>query len=92
MSDWDLITEYIANAMQAVDKAHEAVNDLRETSTPEAFDAFRSQLGDLTEHLAKLQTALENQDIFAFEELADWLTNIFGGSHPGYRRTPRMTT
>jgi len=90
MSDWDQITEYIFNAMQAVDKAHEVANDLRETATLEAFDEFRSQLDELTEHLTKLKSVLENQDIFVFEELADWLTNAFGGTHPGYRRTPRM--
>ena len=90
MTDWDMITEYIFNAMQAVDKAHEVSNDLRETATPEAFDEFRSQMDELTDHLTKLKSALENQDIFVFEELADWLTNAFGGTHPGYRRTPRM--
>ena len=90
MTDWDLITEYIHNAMQAVDKAHEVSNGLRESATPEAFDEFRSQMNELTEHLTKLQTVLDNQETFALEEMADWLTNAFGGRRPEYRRTPRM--
>jgi len=90
MTDWDLISEYIQNAMRAVDEAHEATNDLREKATPEALDDFRSHLVELTEHLTKLQTALNNQGIFALEEMADWLTSVFGDKHIEYRRTPRM--
>jgi hypothetical protein len=90
MTDWDLITEYIHNAMQAVDKAHEVSNDLRENATPEVFDEFRSHMNELTEHLTKLQKVLDNQGAFAFEEMADWLNTAFEGRHPGYRRTPRM--
>ena len=90
MTDWDLITEYIQNAMHAVDKAHEVTNGLRENATPEAFDEFRTQLGDLTEHLTKLQAVLDNQEAFALDEMADWLSTAFGGRRPEYRRTPRM--
>lgn len=90
MTDWDLINEYIHNAMQAVDKAHEVTNDLRKNATPEVFDEFRAQMAELTEHLTKLQTVLDHQDAFALEEMADWLSTIFGGRHAEYRRTPRM--
>lgn len=90
MTDWDLITEYIHNAMQAVDKAHEVTNDLREKATPQAFDQFRAQMGELTEHLTRLQAVLDNQEAFALEEMADWLSTAFGGHRPEYRRTPRM--
>ena len=90
MTDWDLITEYINNAMQAVDKAHEVTNGLRENATPETFDEFRSKLGELTEHLAKLQNVINNQEAFALDEIANWLNTVFGGRHPEYRRTPRM--
>ncbi len=90
MTDWDLITEYIQNAMQAVDKVHEVANDLRENATPKVFDEFRSQMSELTEHLTKLQTVLDNQEAFALEELADWLSTTLGGKRPEYRRTPRM--
>jgi hypothetical protein len=92
MNDWDLISEYIHNAMQAVDKAHEASNGLRENATPETFDQFRAQMQELTEHLIKLQTVLDNQEAFALDEMADWLSTAFRGKRPEYRHTPRMET
>jgi len=92
MTDWNLITEYIHNAMQAVDRAHEVSNGLREKATPENFDQFRVQMQELTEHLTKLQTVLDNQEAFALDEMADWLSAAFGGKRPDYRRTPRMET
>ena len=47
MTDWDLITEQIQNAMQAVDRAHEASENLRNHATPEAFDEFKDQMREL---------------------------------------------
>ena len=90
MTDWDLITEYIHNAMQAVDKAHEATNGLRENATAETLDKFREQMAKLTEHLTNLQKVLDNQEAFALEELADRLSTLLGGKRPEYRSTPRM--
>jgi len=90
MTDWDEITEYIHNAMRAVDDAHEVSNKLRENGTPEVFDEFRAQMQELTEHLTKFQTVLNNQEAFALDEAADWLSKVFGGDEPSYRRTPRM--
>jgi len=90
MTDWDQITEYIQNAMRAVDKTHEVSSELRENATPEVFDEFRTQMQELIEHLTKLQTVLDNQEAFALDEAADWLSKVFGGEEPSYRRTPRM--
>jgi hypothetical protein len=90
MTDWDLITEYIYNAMHVVDKAHVASRQLRENANPETFDNFRAQLEELTEHLTQLQVVLNNQEAFALDELADWLSKGFTGKTAEYRRTPRM--
>lgn len=90
MTDWDLITEYIHNAMQAVDEAHGASHDLREKATPEAFDEFRAQMQELIEHLTKLQTVLDNEEAFAVDELVDWISKAYTGKPSDYRRTPRM--
>ena len=90
MTDWDQITEYIQNAMQSMDKAHEVTNELRENGNPEVFDEFRAQMQELTKHLTKLQTVLDNQEAFALDEIADWLSKVFGGEESSYRRTPRM--
>lgn len=90
MTDWDLMVEYIQRAMDAVDKAHEATNDLRQEVTPETLDEFREQMTELSEHLGKLQTVLNNQEAFALDEMADWLSKAFTGNLSEYRRTPRM--
>lgn len=90
MTDWDLMTEHIHTAMHVVDKAHAASRQLRENANPETFDNFRAQLQELTEHLTELQTVLNNQEAFALDELADWLSKAFTGQLSPYRRTPRM--
>jgi hypothetical protein len=90
MMDWDLMTEYIQNAMQAVEKAHDAANGLRENTNRETLDQFRRQMAELTDHLSKLQNVLEHQDTFVLEELADRLSALMSGKRPEYRRTPRM--
>jgi hypothetical protein len=63
---------------------------LRENANPETFDNFRAQLEELTEHLTNLQTVLNNQEAFALDEMADWLSKAFSGKRSEYRRTPRM--
>jgi hypothetical protein len=88
--DWDLMVEYIQTAMQAVDKAHEASDELRENTTPENLAQFRKDINELTEHLAQLKTVLDNQEAFAVDELTDWLSQAFQGTPSQYRRTPRM--
>ncbi len=90
MTDWDLMVEYIQRAMDAVEKAHQATDDLRENATPETFDEFREKLDELTEHLTRLQTVLNNQEAFALDEIADMLSSAFTGNPSDYRRTPRM--
>ena len=90
MTDWDLMTEHIHTAMHVVDKAHVASRQLRENANPETFDNFRAQLNELTEHLTQLQTVLNNQEAFALDEMADWLSKAFTGKPSEYRRTPRM--
>jgi CHAD domain-containing protein len=82
--------EYIQQAMDAVDKAHEATSELRENATPEALDQFRIEIDKLTERLTQLQTVLNNEEAFAVDELADWLSEAFTGNRLEYRRTPRM--
>lgn len=90
MTDWDLMTEYIHNAMHIVDKAHAASRQLRENANPETFDNFRAQMQELIEDLNKLQTVLNNQEAFAVDEFAGWLSKAFTGRPSDYRRTPRM--
>ena len=90
MTDWDLMTEYIQNAIHVVDRAHTASRQLRENANPETFDNFRAQMQELTENLTNLQTVLNNQEAFAVDEFTDWLSKAFTGRPSEYRRTPRM--
>jgi hypothetical protein len=90
MTDWDMILENIRNAMQAVDEAHEASHDLRTNATPDTFDEFRVKMAELTEHLTRLQTVLNNEEAFAMDELVDWISKTYTGKPSEYRRTPRM--
>jgi hypothetical protein len=90
MTDWDMMTENIRNAMQALDEAQKAKDALRSQPTPDKFDAFRSEMQELTEHLTKLQTVLKNEESFVVDELADWLSQVFTGHRADYRHTPRM--
>lgn len=90
MTDWELMVESIQRAMTAVDKAHETTSELRKGITPERLDQFQQQMRELTEHLTRLQTVLNNQEAFALDELADWLSRAFSENPSPYRRTPRM--
>jgi vacuolar-type H+-ATPase subunit I/STV1 len=87
MTDWDLMVEYIQQAMQGLDKAHEATRELREKVTPESIDQFQRQMEELKEQLTKLQTVLDNQEAFALDEQADRRSQAFSGRQFDYRRT-----
>jgi hypothetical protein len=90
MTDWDLITETIHNAMYGVDKAHAATRQVRANATPENIDNFLAEMQELSENLTNLETVLNHQEAFAVDELTDWLSKAFTGKPSDYRRTPRM--
>ncbi len=83
MTDWDLMTEYIQNAMYELDKAHVATRQVRENATPETLDNFLAQMQELTENLTNLQTVLNHQEVFVADELTDWLSRAFTGQPSG---------
>jgi len=90
MTDWDLIVEYIKNAMQAVDKAHEASEKLRNEVTLDTFDEFRAHMQELCEHLSALKYALEHSSTYTMDELVDVLSMMYSGKRAAYRRTQRL--
>jgi len=90
MSDLTLIAEYIVNAMQAVDEAHDATQDLRVKNDHAAFDAFRARMIELHDHLSKLKMVLDNEEAFAMDELMDAMSKAYSGHRADYRKTPRM--
>ncbi|MCL4530151.1 MAG: hypothetical protein M1282_12135 [Chloroflexi bacterium] len=91
MTDWDQIIEYIHNAMQAVDEAHQASNELKENANHETFNGFRGKMEELEEHLRKLKVVLDNEEAYVMDELMEALSKVYSGHGTDYRRTPRMT-
>ena len=92
MTDWDLIVEQIQNAMQAVDQAHEASENLRNQATPETIDEFTTQMQELCEHLSLMKKVLEHTSTYAMDELVDALSQMQSGKPAAYRRTQHIGT
>lgn len=90
MSDMTLIAEDILNAMQAVEEAHKAAEELRAKTDHPAFDAFRAKMLELQDHLSKLKLVLDNEEAFAMDELMDAMSKVYSGHRADYRKTPRM--
>ena len=90
MSDLTLIAEDILEAMQAVEDAHKAAQDLRAKNNHIAFDAFRNRMVELQDRLSKLKMVLDNEEAFAMDELMDAMSKAYSGHRADYRKTPRM--
>jgi hypothetical protein len=90
MTDWNEMVEFIHNAMQAVDEAHGASQELKQNTNHDTFDAFRAKMEELQEHLGKLKMVLDNEEAYAVDELVDALSRAYSGHKAGYRKTPRM--
>lgn len=90
MTDWDRITEEIQNAMEALDLAQQARENLKENNTLAAVDDFKDQLGSLYDHLEKIKYVWEHEFDFSMDELSDLLSQVFTGRPAAYRHSPRM--
>ncbi len=90
MTDWDEMLEYIHSAMQAVDRAHTAAEQLKQDTNHANFDAFCTRMAELQERQIKMKTVLDNEEAYAVDELVDALSMMFSGHPAAYRRTPRM--
>ena len=92
MTDWDLIIEYMQNAMKAVDHAQEAGENLRNHTTPETFDEFRDHMEELCSHLSALKNVLEHGGTYTMDEMMDALSEMFSGKPAAYRKTQHIET
>jgi dihydroorotase len=90
MTDWDQIVEHIQNAMQAVDQAHEASENLRNHTTPETLDEFKAHMEELCEHLSALKMVMEHTTAYTMDELVDVLSQMYSGKPAAYRRTQHL--
>ena len=90
MTDWDQIAEYIHNAMQAVDQAQAAGENLRNDTSQETLDAFKLQMEALGEHLIALKNVIEHTSTFSMDELVDVLSKMYNCKPAAYRRTQHI--
>ena len=90
MSDWNEIVDFIHDPTQAVDEAHGASEESKQTTNPDTFDPFRAKMEELHEHLSNLKTVLDDAGAFVIDELMDALSKAYSGHEADYRRTPRM--
>lgn len=87
MTDWYSMVESIHDAMQAVEKAHEASETLCEKSDRENIQNFQIRMQELSKRLEQMQEILSHEDTYTLDELAD----VFGqmlGDRKTYHRIP----
>jgi uncharacterized protein YukE len=87
MSEWELIVERIQATMQAVDKAHEAVESLREKADREALEKFQAEMKTLHERLEQMQQILNHEATYMEDELVEAMGAALG-ARTGYHRIP----
>jgi hypothetical protein len=87
MTDWETIVEHIQAAMQAMDKAHEAGEDLRENGDRAALKKFQAEMKALYERLEQMQQILTHEDIYMEDEAVEAIRAALGAP-TGYHRIP----
>ena len=87
MTDRDLMVEHIQAALQAVEQAHAAGEELKNGADAEKLDAFRAKMLALEEHLKLMKTILAHEGTYVMDELAASLAKTLG-EREGYHRIP----
>jgi len=85
MTDWDAIVNHIQSAMQAVDKAHAALETLQEKADKEEAKRFQLKMKKLQKRLEQMQNILTHEDIYAMDELAGVLGAALGSNQTYHR-------
>jgi hypothetical protein len=88
MTDWDTIIEQIRRAMEMVDEAHQASENLQNNVTATNVDAFTRQVNRLRSELGSIQWALDHPGQVSMDEVVDALNRLFSGKSVGYRTSP----
>ncbi len=89
MTDWNLMVERIQNAMQSLDKAHEAKEALKSQVNGEALSRFQAEMKELERHLRLMKQILEHEADYSMDEIADALGHTLNKERESYRRIPR---
>ncbi len=92
MTDWDLMIERIQNAMQALEKAHQAKQALASQANGETLTKFQAEMKELEEHLRLMKQILEHEDTYSMDEIAAALGHTLSKKQPSYRRIPEFDT
>lgn len=77
MSDLTTMAEHIRETMDAMERAKQATQKLRDDPNHATYSAFRVQMETLSKHLTHLRTMLYHEDEMALDELADALAVAF---------------
>lgn len=89
MTDWDLMVERIQNAMQALDKAHQAKEALKKQTNGETLTKFQVEIKELEQHLRLMKQILEHEADYSMDEIADALGHMLNRETESYHRIPR---
>lgn len=87
MTDRDRMVEEIHFAMQAVDLAHAAAENLREKADREALERFQKEMKALHQRLEQMQAILAHEDTYTLDELAGAIGATLG-QRETYHRIP----
>jgi hypothetical protein len=88
--DWEWMVERMQSAMKALDEAQAAKDKFNEDANLETFDAFKSEMAELAQHLNNLKQMLEHEGTYVEEEMIDMFKQL-GHSKPAeFRRIPHL--
>lgn len=87
MTDWDLMVERIQNAMQALERAHEAKETLKQQTNVETLTQFQKEMKHLEQELRLMKQILEHEDTYSMDEIAQTLARALNEGDT-YRRIP----
>ncbi len=90
MTDWNLMVERIQNAMQALEKAHQAKQALEGQANGETLTQFQVEMKQLEEELRLMKQILENEDTYSMDEIAAALGHTLNKERSSYRRIPEF--
>lgn len=88
MTDWDLMVERIQNAMQSLEKAHEAKQVLQNKANGETLAKFQAEMKQLEGELQLMKQILDNEDTYSMDEIAAALSRALNRGGASYRRIP----
>jgi hypothetical protein len=88
--DWEQWFENVQRAMKALDEAHAAKEKFTSNASPETYDAFKKEMGELCDHLSQLHQVLEHEGIYFEEEMIDAFKQMAHSQPLAYRRMPHL--